>query len=148
MKLTKRVLYNTARPVLFRYPWQNRDLGQRMVEFMRRHAGIGLSAPQIGLSQRLFVMGIGDRVWHCFNPSIVTVGPETVEMTEGCLSFPNKSCTLTRPREILALYHTAEGEPVTETMDGLIARCYQHELDHLDGVTIFQRTRPHDAEQS
>ena len=119
-----------------------------MLEFMRTKQGIGLAAPQIGLSKRLFVMEIAGQTRACFNPEITDVSPEVEEMAEGCLSFPGRSCTIKRPREISVRYQNYRGDWYTERLDGLMARCFQHELDHLDGIIMQDRHKEQHAEQS
>ena len=147
MKLTRKVLRNRSRPCDFYQIWQNQDLADRMIGFMRANRGMGLAAPQIGISRRLFVMEIGDRIWHCFNPEIRAWGPDREEMVEGCLSFPGESCTIIRPSSISVQYNNASGEQTQEVLQGTAARCFQHEMDHLDGITMWERQIEH-AEQS
>ena len=148
MKLTRKVLYNRARDVDFDRPSHNQHLVDLMMPFMRANGGIGLAAPQIGMSRRLFVMEIDGRSWNCFNPGYQPLGEESVEMEEGCLSFPGKSCIVSRPRTILASYQNSHGQAVQEVLDGLPARCYQHEHDHLEGITMWDRRQGQHAEQS
>ena len=147
MKLTRKVLHNRARPCDFSQIWQNQDLADGMIRFMRANHGMGLAAPQIGISRRLFVMEIGERIWHCFNPEIQAWGPDREEMVEGCLSFPDESCTITRPSSIEVRYSNVSGEQTREVLQGIEARCFQHEMDHLDGITMWERQIEH-AEQS
>jgi peptide deformylase len=146
MKLSRKVLYNKARPVGFRSPWQNQKLADDMIVLMRQNRGIGLAAPQCGVSKRLFVMEIQGRVWHCFNPEIEEIGPESVEMEEGCLSFPGESCTIQRPDRVKVRYQDSSGEWHSDTLSGLSARCFQHEFDHLEGITMHQRSDRSHAE--
>lgn len=119
-----------------------------MLEFMRSKQGIGLAAPQIGVSRRLFVMDVAGQIRACFNPEILDVSPEQIEMAEGCLSFAGKSCIIKRPSDISVRYQNHRGDWYTERMDGLIARCFQHELDHLDGILMQDRHKEQHAEQS
>lgn len=143
MKLTRRVLHHTAKPVEFRYPWQNERLVQELLDLMTAENGIGLAAPQVGISQRVFVMKIGLKSWACFNPEIIKSGDDFVLFDEGCLSFPGESCSITRPNSIEVSYQTAQGQEVKEQLTGLAARCFQHELDHLDGITMHDRKAQH-----
>ena len=115
---------------------------------MRAKKGIGLAAPQIGLSRRLFVMDVAGQARACFNPEIVSASPEQTEMAEGCLSFAGKSCIIKRASEISVRYQNYRGDWYTERMDGLMARCFQHELDHLDGIVMQDRYKEQHAEQS
>lgn len=148
MRLTRKVLKKRAQPVTFGRPERNQHLVETMLEIMRAKQGIGLAAPQIGLSRRLFVLDVEGQIRVCFNPEIVDVGPEHTEMVEGCLSFPGRSCIIKRPREIAVRYQNHRGDWYSERMDGLMARCFQHELDHLDGIVMQDRYKEQHAEQS
>jgi peptide deformylase len=146
MKLTKKVLHNTARPVEFAWPYQNKQLADSMLDLMRRERGIGLSATQVGISKRLFVMEIDGVTRACFNPEIVNTSKELVDFNEGCLSFPGESCTIKRPEQIEVRYFNLQGQEIKEALSGLEARCFQHELDHLDGITMWDRHKEQNAE--
>lgn len=148
MKLTNRVLRNRAKPVDFEYPLRNEIMGRDMIRFMRAENGIGLAAPQIGISRRVFVMEIDGRQWQCFNPEITQNSEIITEFNEGCLSFKGDSCIIKRPESIAVRYQNHRGEWQQEILDGLAARCFQHELDHLDGITMWDRYKEQHAEQS
>ena len=93
LKLTKRVLYKEAKPVVFDKPMQLQKLAVGMMGFMVENKGIGLAAPQVGISKRLFVMYSADwqdRFKYFFNPSVLEYSKETNIDTEGCLSFPGE----------------------------------------------------------
>jgi peptide deformylase len=139
MKLTRRALHKIARPVDFTFPWKNQRLAKNLLEFMISQNGIGLAAPQVGISQRVFVMKIGLRSWACFNPQIMEHSNDLTNFDEGCLSFPGDQCTISRPHAVKVRYHTATGDTVQEELLGLASRCFQHELDHLDGITMHHR---------
>ena len=113
---------------------------------MQQHRAIGLAAPQIGHSLRLFVMEVEDRARVCFNPEIIQSSTVLTKYAEGCLSFPGESCTITRPDAISVRYQDAQGLWIEEDLVGLEARCFQHELDHLDGVTMYDRQKEKHAE--
>jgi len=148
MNLTKRVLYKKAKPADFRCPEQNHLLVQQMRGFVLQENGIGLAAPQIGISRRVFVMET--QGWHraCFNPEITSASENLVDFDEGCLSFPGEHCIITRPDWIDVKYQDWAGEWHSERFSGVLARCFQHELDHLDGITMWQRQKEQYAEQS
>jgi peptide deformylase len=146
MKLTKKVLHNTARVVEFAWPYQNKQLADSMLDLMRREHGIGLAATQVGISKRLFVMEINGVTRACFNPEIVNTSKELVDFDEGCLSFPGESCTIKRPEQIEVRYFNLQGQEIKEALSGLEARCFQHELDHLDGITMWDRHKEQNAE--
>lgn len=148
MDFTRRVLYKKAKPVDFRYPRQNLTMANTMLVFMRLNSGIGLAAPQIGISKRVFVMEVHGRERACFNPEITFSSTVLAEFPEGCLSFPGEECKIKRPDTISVRYQTHEGEWVEDDMVGLEARCFQHELDHLDGIVMHDRQKEQDATES
>jgi peptide deformylase len=146
MKLTRRVLHLPAKPVQFGYPVQNLQLERNLLEFMREENGIGLAAPQVGIRSRVFVMEIDGRSRACFNPEIQKNNSDLVEFNEGCLSFKGDQCIVRRPSEIWVRYQDCEGQWISEHLTGFEARCFQHELDHLDGITMWDRYREQNAE--
>jgi peptide deformylase len=148
MKLTRRVLKNRAKPVDFDFPPRNLDLQKQLLDFMKRYQGIGLAAPQVGISKRIFVIGIDDEEECFFNPEIISVSPEHLDFDEGCLSFPGEHCIIKRPEEVSVSYQDYIGQRKQKTLRGLWARCFQHELDHLDGVTMWDRYKEQNAKQS
>lgn len=140
LRLTHRVLKNVAKPVTFEDSRPLMRLATMMHEFMRRESGIGLAAPQVGISRRLFVMNVDGFERTCFNPEVhdATID-QLFEFEEGCLSFPNEFLPISRPRKIWARYQDIHGNWIEEEMEELVAICYQHELDHLDGITMHDR---------
>lgn len=110
-----------------------------MYATMRLENGVGLAAPQIGKSYRVFVMGDDTEFKACFNPKILKHSDEEVTSEEGCLSFPGLLLKVKRWAEIDVSYQNSEGVLVEEHLTGLWSRCFQHELDHLDGVCFDQR---------
>lgn len=147
MELTKRVLHIRAKPCTFGYPVRNQNIVDSMLGLMKKERGIGLAAPQIGMSKRLFVMEIDGQPRACFNPEITESSQNLVEYNEGCLSFKGKTCIIKRPDEISVRYQNYRGDWYTERLEGLWARCFQHELDHLDGITMWDRYKEQNAEQ-
>jgi peptide deformylase len=119
-----------------------------MLEFMHSQDAIGLAANQIGRDVRLFVMSVSGVTRYCFNPEITDIEPNSVEMAEGCLSFKGKHCTIQRPDQILVRYQDPEGTWTQAKLTGLESRCFQHELDHLNGITMWDRQKEQHAEQS
>lgn len=118
-----------------------RNLVDRMFEVMRQHKGVGLAAPQVGISIRLFVMNPtgepgDDRVY--INPRLSAPEGEE-EREEGCLSLPEINTPVLRSLRLRMQAHDLDGRNIDETADGLIARVWQHETDHLDGVLILDR---------
>ena len=116
------------------------ELKKEMVEFMIANNGIGLSANQIGLDAKVFVMGDSvENSTMCINPTVLQYTQDTVVDVEGCLSFPNVYVKIKRPKEILAKYWNENLEECTVKIEGYSAKCYLHELDHLLGITFKDR---------
>ena len=107
-----------------------------MVPAMYQAEGIGLAAPQVGIQKRLFVYDIGEGPQTLVNPEIVdSDGEWTFE--EGCLSVPGLSFEIIRPKEVHLVGRDLNGNEVSIEADELLARLFQHELDHLDGVLLL-----------
>ena len=116
------------------------ELKIKMTEIMLANGGIGLSACQIGLDYKLFIMGDkSDNISLHINPTVIQYTEETVVDLEGCLSFPNMFVTIKRPAEILAEFYNENLEKQTVKITGYSARCYLHELDHCLGITFKDR---------
>lgn len=112
-------------------------LSKDMLMLMWSNGGIGLAAPQVGMAVRMFVMGPQSGPnYVCINPEIIATSEEVETATEGCLSFPALWLNIKRPTWVHARYTTLSGETVEQRFDGLFARCYIHELEHLDGITF------------
>ena len=119
-----------------------RAVARRMLDLMHEARGVGLAAPQVGLSWRLFVANPtgepeDDRVF--INPILSNPSPQTHTHEEGCLSIPHVTGDITRPLGITVDATDEHGGPVQLTSDELAARVWQHETDHLDGVLILDR---------
>ncbi|MGQ0612734.1 MAG: peptide deformylase [Planctomycetaceae bacterium] len=116
-------------------------LALEMVRVMREAKGVGLAAPQVGRSVRLFVAsetGEEQDALICINPEIVTSGP-LVAFEEGCLSLPGLLAEVQRPQRARLRAFDAEGRPFERETEGLLARIFQHEMDHLDGILFIDR---------
>jgi peptide deformylase len=113
-----------------------------LVETCKLHKGYGLSANQCGFEHRVFVMGTNDDYVAFFNPEIISVSVEESHMVEGCLSFPFLGLGITRPKEVMVRYQDFNGEWKGATFSGISARCFQHELDHLNGIVYTSKTKP------
>jgi peptide deformylase len=119
-----------------------RRLADRMLELMREAPGVGLAAPQVGQSIRLFVAnptGQPEDDGVFVNPVLSQPFGELDDYEEGCLSLPGVRGTIRRPKGITISAQDLEGKPFTLTSDQLAARVWQHETDHLDGVLILDR---------
>ena len=114
------------------------DIAQTLLEHLNEYKGIGLAANQIGLPYRVFIVA-GDPSLVCFNPKIVNYSPSTVLMEEGCLTFPGLFVRIKRPSEVRVRYTDELGQVQTQTLTGMTARCFQHELDHLNGIDYTKR---------
>lgn len=112
------------------------NFSEEMFKTMRANNGVGLACPQVGDNVRMFIMQTGGKKHVCINPEIQTKSEDTSMYKEGCLSFPGLELNLKRPSAIVAVYYDLDGNCITEEMDGLTARCYQHELDHLEGIVF------------
>ena len=148
-----------------------RAVARRMVEIMRQHEGIGLAAPQVGLSWRMFIADVprgraeeekemekrpksgkkegkeefadlptfSDGVQFYVNPKLSNPRGMLEPYEEGCLSLPDIRGDVMRPPVVTISALDLQGKPFTQTAAGLLARCWQHEMDHLDGVLILSR---------
>lgn len=124
-----------------------KELEQKMIKFMLMNNGIGLAANQIGLTKRVFVIGSNNMLdfpkpFAVFNPRIIESSKETSVDKEGCLSYPGLWLTVKRPKMIRAEYQDSSGNTVIADIDGYVARCFQHELDHLNGVCFIDKVSP------
>ena len=113
-------------------------LADDMLTTMYDAPGLGLAAPQVGVQKRLFVFDAGDGPMTIVNPTISESRGEW-EYEEGCLSVPGLSWDIVRPKEIHLTGYDLEGREVSVEADELLARLFQHELDHLDGVLLLER---------
>ena len=119
------------------------DLLDDMADTMYNSDGVGLAAPQVGISQRFFVCMADDDVKRVFiNPQIIETSSELSDYEEGCLSIPKLYEKITRPVEVTVQALNEKGKPFTLKADGLLARIIQHEYDHLDGILYIDRGDP------
>jgi len=131
-------------------PWnfdQDQDadiLEKELIEFMLANNGIGLAANQVGLAKRVFVMGSNNipgfpAPFALFNPKIIQASEEMILDKEGCLSYPDLFLMVKRPTWVVAEYQDSKGNINEIKIDGYLAKCFQHELDHLDGVCFVDK---------
>ena len=112
---------------------------REMLDLMRTNNAIGLAGNQVGLLRRVFVMKLTDgREIGCFNPWIMFGDNDKIEGDEGCLSFTNLWLKVKRHNKITAAYLDNTGKQCIIELEGLDSRCFQHELDHLDGITFTE----------
>ena len=123
------------------YNLDRQFLSKTLIESMMYHNGVGLSANQIGISERAFAM-VRDIEYNeiivCFNPRIIKSYTEEVEMEEGCLSYPGIFLKITRPKKIIVKYEDVDKKIHKLKLDGLSARIFLHEYDHMEGITYRQ----------
>ena len=131
------VLVTTASPVVD-FDKELRQLVNDLTETMQAAPGAGLAAPQIGVPLRVFVWDVDDEIGHLINPSL-DLSDEMQEGEEGCLSFPNLVYETPRAFRAVAKGFNMHGEPIVVEGTELLARCLQHETDHLNGVLFIDR---------
>ena len=121
-------------------PEDPKEIEKNLAEAMSRFGGLGLSANQLGLNYRVFVMKTADKgTMAFFNPEITKLSQETELLKEGCLSFPDIYLMIKRAKVIEFDFIDSDGEKHTLQLDGIGARCVQHEIDHLNGIIFLQR---------
>jgi peptide deformylase len=123
-------------------------LGYSMSETLQKLQGLGLSANQVGINKRLCVVNMGDKNWIMFNPKIVKKSEELSNLSEGCLSYPGLYLKVPRSNSVTVQFQAMNGAWVEQTVEGLVAVCIQHELDHLDGIMYTDRVSPIKLEQA
>lgn len=118
-------------------------LAADMLTTMYDAPGLGLAAPQVGVQKRLFVYDVGEGPLVVVNPEIRESRGEWA-YDEGCLSIPGLTFELIRPKEVHLVGYDLDGKEISIEADELTARCFQHEMDHLDGVLFIERLEPDD----
>ena len=138
-------LRRVAKPVM-RVDASLRSVVREMFERMYESKGIGLAANQVDIPLRLFIVnleaqpGAGEEMVF-INP-VISKPKGTAEAEEGCLSLPGVYAHVVRPKQVTINAYTLDGREITAEVSGLMARCVQHELDHLDGVLFTDRLSP------
>ena len=120
-----------------------KKLISNMFDTMYEFNGIGLAAVQVGVLQKVIVIDI-DQDGQVFkseviNPKILSFSQEQTIMEEGCLSVSGRTCRVKRPKQVCVEYYTIDKKKHIIEVDGLIAKCFQHEIDHLNGIVIVDR---------
>ena len=123
-------------------PVNPNEFASTLVETCKKHKGYGLSANQCGFKHRVFVMGAGDEYVAFFNPKVISLSDEMALMDEGCLSYPLLTLKISRPKEIMVEYQDFNGELRNTKLVGISARCFLHELDHMNGIVYTSRVKP------
>lgn len=130
------VLRRVANP-LTKIDAEAKRIAEKMVEAMIRANGIGLAAPQIGVSKRIIVLDLNGEFHILLNPKIIETSQESEEIVEGCLSIPGVNAEVTRKLRTHLRGITLDEKPVDIEGEGLMARAIQHEIDHLNGVLFI-----------
>ena len=131
------VLRTAAEPVTV-FDKELRTLVADLTDTMRDAPGVGLAAPQLGVSLRVFTYWVDDELGHLVNPDL-SLSEEEQDGDEGCLSLPGLSFPCLRASSVVAKGFDMYGEPVVLEGSDLLARCIQHETDHLDGILFIDR---------
>jgi len=116
-----------------------RQLVADLTETMRDSEGAGLAAPQLGVGLRVFAFDVDELVGHIVNPVLEFPDDEEQDGPEGCLSIPGIYVDAKRRQHVVAAGFNQHGDPIQLVGTGLMARCVQHETDHLDGVLFLDR---------
>lgn len=119
-----------------------REMSRILKENMIHYEGVGLSANQIGISERVFVMILHmetEEIITCFNPRIIKRYKDCGWFEEGCLSYPDEIINVNRPNRIVVKYEDEDKKEHKIKLDGFAARVFQHEFDHLEGIDFTQR---------
>ena len=125
------------------YDLDRSKLSYTLNENMFHHNGVGLSANQIGINERAFVMMTdieSQETITCFNPKIIKESKNQVVMEEGCLSYPDLFLEISRPDSIIVKYEDEGKNIFKRRLEGFSARVFQHEYDHMEGIDFTQRT--------
>ena len=119
-----------------------REISRILKENMFHYEGIGLSANQIGISERVFIMMLNketEETITCFNPRIIKRYDDNVWCEEGCLSFPDEIINVERPDRIIVKYEDEDMKDHKIKLSGMAARVFLHEFDHLEGIVFTER---------
>lgn len=128
-----------------------KELSDQMFELMYSYSGIGLAGPQVGINKNIIVMDVckdldKGEVEHnpivVINPKIIKRSKEMEKSQEGCLSCPGITAPVMRHKTVTVEYFDLQGNKQTVQADGLLSFCFQHEIDHLEGKTLFQTSLP------
>ena len=136
---TDETLYEHSLEVDDPKAFSTKRLVDRMIKTMQKEFGIGLAAPQVGINLRVFVMYMDKKPIGCINPKILETSYEIEDEYEGCLSFPELRIKVPRPKSVFVEFYSPKGVLTERKLDGIEARCFQHEYDHLDGITMMRR---------
>ena len=123
-------------------PGDPQELATAMMQVMNDYKAVGISANQLGIPFSVFVLRGYPTNFVCFNPKIVFYSPELEVEEEGCLSFPAMFMKVERPKSVYAEFTDENGQVHQEWFDGLTARCFLHETDHMNGIKYTKYVGP------
>jgi len=129
----------------FRDPLPNPQMTtliSRLKMTMKKFGGLGLSANQCGVYERVFILGYGDDIFACINPKVIEQSEEVVREKEGCLSYPGMYLSIARPKWIVVEFLNPSGQIEQKRFEGITARCFLHELDHMNGIKFEKHAGP------
>ncbi len=112
-----------------------------MFKLTKEQKGLGLAAPQIGLEQRFFIINHGGQKIVCIDPEIISFSKQVIVLEEGCLTYPDQYLNITRPMGVKVIYTDIKGKRVKTRFHEMKSRIFQHEFDHLCGITFFDRAQ-------
>ena len=135
-------------PAVTRVTVETRRLIEHMTVTMRQARGLGLAAPQVGVSTRILIYDAGEGLRVLINPNIMGMKGKQLDPPEGCLSIPGLTGVVERGQELRVKGFDARLRPVSIRATGLEARVLQHEIDHLDGILFIDRAAPETLEWS
>ena len=136
MELSNKTLYSVATPV--EVGTDVHEIADAMLKLMRDKKGCGLAATQVGLSSRIIYLSVSDYVGAIINPVITKKSGLVKSSVEGCLSFPSQTAKLKRDQRITLEGFDLDWNPVKKNLKGFSAYAAQHEIDHLNGITIIK----------
>jgi peptide deformylase len=129
-------------------PYDPKELAQALHDKMVSQDGLGLSANQVGIPYRVFVMRTGEEPFAIFNPKVVDVSDREISMKEGCLSFPLLYLSVKRPDFVRIRFQDENGETRTEKFIGMTARIALHEFDHMLGKVYTQKASAFETQRA
>ncbi len=140
------VLRSEAKPVT-KITGKTRELVANMLETMYNNNGIGLAAPQVGILQKIIVIDTKEgELVKVINPEIITKSKEKDIREEGCLSIPGETGHVLRSKQVTVKGLNENGQEVTYEATGILARAFQHEIDHLQGILFIDKIVDIDGE--
>lgn len=142
VKYNEEIIRKAPTPYVFTTEEAATELADKVFDVMLAARGVGLSATQLGIDAKMFVMGTKDTRMYVFNPEIVSHSKETNFLDEGCLTYPGLFVAIRRPANIVVSYQNEKNETVVRELSGLSARIFQHEYDHMIGKTFLDYASP------